>query len=1085
MRTNYLSKMWLTSAITAIAGMSLQAAVPDGGTARIPANPYGSGVYAYSVTNNTDDETGLYSFSLDGKSTHIWSSPFNDSYMFNGWLNDGRICGINMLSGDDRPVLLRYNEYDFDTGEVLASRTLDASNLMNYFKYCVYIPEKNRIFGVGVDERNWSCIKYMDMDNFLNSESDPEVVIVKNINYTQYLVSICYNPVDKNVYGIDESNNMVRINQETGDYETLLTIPGNKLSEGRPQGCVYLPNKDEYLLAGMWRGDLSSHLYRIDIAEKKVIEVGPVDKEPFITFMVNAAEVDGSVPARPRYVSMSYPDGSLSGNITYTMPETLADGSAAPQNMTWTLLIDGVAAESGNAGAGETVVVNATLGQGSHFLEMMASNNGHEGPSAKNDVFVGYDKPKAPANVVLKEGIVTWEAVTEGVNGGYIDTRNLVYDVYINDEFIDETSATEITFTVPEGDSFSRHIAEVRAVNHGIESESGVSAPALYGKPMKLDVHFDCTSAADAEFFSTSGKGEYYPAWGFSYSEGAFATSTAYYGGDAWLVTPPIDFDDADGLYSLSFSLKEESNWDQSPKFATYLVSPDDQMTPLATICGSYEYPEKFQWGTVDNVFSVPAAGTYCVVFVSTQTGSGNSSMIKNVDIKRSTKSVVAPDLPETFKAVAADGGALRAIVQFSMPVKNVAGGEIDADTEITATVKCGENTVSTTGLPGSAQSVEVATVQGDNEITATFAIGDAVGMSCSTTVFTGKDVPSAPSNVVAMVSSDNRTTTFRWDAPTTGANGHYFNAEGIKYVLKTKAGWSWSDIATVDDGSTEVTVSLPEYDYLNLVNVRIVASNEIGDGGMTSVNVQVGKPYALPMNEDFKDVAYYTYGPVYLETPTPEYSYALLYFYPPYQLNDSFADKTEHTSIAVFPGAAGESRSLLALPKFSTLTEESGKTVRMSFEVYAGDIMADDITFYAVTHDVEEPVVLGKVEPAGGWTTVNFELPSDFMNRNWVNVMVDSHYPKDGTYTVIYGYKYELDYAVGVEGITEGSSNISASGNYVYFNNLGGNEYAVYTLDGKLVKSGTVDCDRYAVGLEAGIYVAKAGTSTAKVIVR
>ena len=98
---------------------------------------------------------------------------------------------------------------------------------------------------------------------------------------------------------------------------------------------------------------------------------------------------------------------------------------------------------------------------------------------------------------------------------------------------------------------------------------------------------------------------------------------------------------------------------------------------------------------------------------------------------------------------------------------------------------------------------------------------------------------------------------------------------------------------------------------------------------------------------------------------------------------------------------------------------------------------------------------------------------------------MVDSHYPKDGTYTVIYGYKYELDYAVGVEGITEGSSNISASGNYVYFNNLGGNEYAVYTLDGKLVKSGMVDCDRYAVGLDAGIYVAKAGTSTAKVIVR
>lgn len=85
-----------------------------------------------------------------------------------------------------------------------------------------------------------------------------------------------------------------------------------------------------------------------------------------------------------------------------------------------------------------------------------------------------------------------------------------------------------------------------------------------------------------------------------------------------------------------------------------------------------------------------------------------------------------------------------------------------------------------------------------------------------------------------------------------------------------------------------------------------------------------------------------------------------------------------------------------------------------------------------------------------------------------------------------INGYKYDLsDVMVGVNHVTAEGGDIKAKGRYVYFNNLGGENYSVYTLDGKLVKSGKLDAPVYAVGLDAGVYIAKAGKKAVKVIVK
>ena len=142
-------------------------------TQKLPEDVYGSGLYAYSLTNNLS-EMGLYNISLNGDISFLWKPETDDSYLFNGWLNNGRLCGINTYMEDDKVTILRYDELDFDSGKLLSSVDLGPGDWLPYFRQCTYIPDTNRIFGIGPDEKNWTCVKYLDMDDL-----DAPATIVK------------------------------------------------------------------------------------------------------------------------------------------------------------------------------------------------------------------------------------------------------------------------------------------------------------------------------------------------------------------------------------------------------------------------------------------------------------------------------------------------------------------------------------------------------------------------------------------------------------------------------------------------------------------------------------------------------------------------------------------------------------------------------------------------------------------------------------------------------------------------------------------------------------------------------------------
>ena len=87
-----------------------------------------------------------------------------------------------------------------------------------------------------------------------------------------------------------------------------------------------------------------------------------------------------------------------------------------------------------------------------YTYRVVAVNDEGESLSASASAFVGVDAPGAPVNLRLIEqdgkAVLTWQAPTQGRNGGYFDASNLTYQIWRYDNYtklVDSQTATSFT----------------------------------------------------------------------------------------------------------------------------------------------------------------------------------------------------------------------------------------------------------------------------------------------------------------------------------------------------------------------------------------------------------------------------------------------------------------------------------------------------------------------------------------------------------------------------------------------------------------------------------------------------------------
>lgn len=1027
-------------------------------------------LYGYVIYSSQRDN-GMYAMTPGGEFGLLWTESYESETMHaqNGWLADGK---LNMLAYQFNWGTLEAYAHvtaDFETGEILTYTPLPAEMKSSYFTACAYNPNDGRIYGYGSDDYGYSSF------NSASAGDITDAVAIKSTYWNEGCNAICYNSYDENLYGINGWGDFVRINAVDGYQETLFALPVDNINQAYRMGLVYLPTRNEYLWVAQF-SDYTSAIYTIDTASQTCLLSAELAGSELVPFLITTDEGDMLAPANPEFISESFLEGSLSGSLTYRLPSVLAGGEMIVGDLEWQLDIDGIMyAHGGAAAATEVVVEVGALTQGIHVFALSAAKDGHTGPSTKHVAYIGNDTPKQPTGVILTEGLVEWNAVTEGVHAGWLDLNELTYEVYVNDEYIGETTDNELSFTVNSYDPYGEHVAEVIAVCNDLESVPGRSPAAIYGTPLELDVFFTPTRLEAASFKMVDAVNA---GMNWMYTNDQFYMSSSFFNQtDAWLITPPIHFEDTAEVYAVDFECMLSSFQGDDTTLEVWMGT-ESAPECLTTVIMDAFTPSAYGYTPMRNIFSVPCAGDYYFGFRSIAAAMSSDTYLRNIAIGKAFADNNAPAAAEGIEIVAASGGELRADVSFTMPTSTVLGVGMDAGTELTAVVTSGENSVEAIGHPGQRCSVSVNTVQGNNRVSIVCYREGSAGVESFAEVFTGRDVPSTVTNIRKYVSRDNLTARFVWDAPVEGANGRYFEATGISYSVYMRRGWTTVTIAQIEDGEPlECEYSVSDGSALNNYSLTVVPSNIAGSGTSSEMYAVLGTPYQLPMNEEFTDdVLHYT--PMLLSRPSQEYSGSNVYYYTPYSFNPAWG-KDDHIAWIGFTSAEG-GRGRLELPKFSTIGNED--LPYGNFEVWAGTDCSH-ASVWGITYDMEEPVLISTLQPADGWINWEFLLPECLQNKDWVQIILETEYPQTNTYLVLYTYRF--DFATGVDQPGEQSGTIIGEKGAIRITGLEDNDVSIWNMAGYKVADFKKIPQEFVLPLNQGAYVVKTADKAQKVIVR
>lgn len=210
-----------------------------------------------------------------------------------------------------------------------------------------------------------------------------------------------------------------------------------------------------------------------------------------------------------------------------------------------------------------------------------------------------------------------------------------------------------------------------------------------------------------------------------------------------------------------------------------------------------------------------------------------------------------APAEPTNLNAAAGANGALSATITWTNPNETFDGSTLTNLDKITLVVNDDfENVEHTINNPsiGGAETYNFATTESGVykfSVFGTNSEGD--GPSAVTTIYIGVDKPGAPTNVVLTPTSDGGH--ISWDAPTTGLNEGYINPAEVTYTLVRMPNTIVAEEITATEYNDDFNPGIGNYQY------KVIAHNEIGEGGSALSNVALLGAEGILLYETFSDV--------------------------------------------------------------------------------------------------------------------------------------------------------------------------------------------------------------------------------------
>ena len=489
----------------------------------------------------------------------------------------------------------------------------------------------------------------------------------------------------------------------------------------------------------------------------------------------------------------------------------------------------------------------------------------------------------------------------------------------------------------------------------------------------------------------------------------------AYRDVDSWAFLPGAVFTKADNSYELSFDQFGNMSFDYSSieVWIGTSATAGGMVTKIGTVDNFQNninkdpaVRQKFKFGLPGGV-----AGTYYIGFHCITTAEQDGwSYINNIAVSETTSSSAAPATVVDAQVKAADKGSLSANVSFKMPTVDMANSPLPTDAKLTAVVKSDVDTKTVEALPGADVSIDVATKQGDNTITVQIN-NEKEGTPYEYKVYTGEVLPMRVHNLAGVLSRDNMTYTLTWTAPTEGKDGGYVDFDNLDYdiYLYNQQKDDYEYLATAGKQKT-YTYSLAKGEKLRTVRLGVFARNSAGtsddrinyvDQDHVYVADMVGEPYQLPVVEDFENQDI-KYSPIRIMYPNEDYRGRWQIQDP----TDILADDNHSALVGWDPLTEDPTMGRIAIAKFSTLGK-SAQAFSVRLLKYIG--YSSTMTFYVADYDTNPDNLykIGEVNCNDGneiaWADYTFPIPEKFMNKEWIQIIVDAKYDE-------YNYMYAID---------------------------------------------------------------------------
>lgn len=729
-----------------------------------------------------------------------------------------------------------------------------------------YDPVSGLVYGCFMaDDMQGTVFGYID---YKNAGKSLERVKIADLDKVLYGVAI---DAEGNVFGITNNGDLYSVNKSTGE----LTFIGATDLEDKFMTSATIDLKTGKMYYAVANEGFGA-LYEVDVTTGDANYVNQFFMaEEIIGMSVAKPEVEEEAPAAVAGLSLAFDKDATKGKCTFTAPKTLYNGVAASGALSYTVRLKkgdlpSQVIATGNTTFGGSVSCDVEVPEdGLYEFWVYVSNSVGDGKITKQTMFVGHDTPLSPVitRAVYANGntSLSWEPVTESLNGGYFLPEAMTYTVTrLSDNKVVASDIAATTLEDKVGDVKDLTVIYYRVTaSDGARTSAPAKSPKLVAGVADLPYvnSFDNESAFDFLTCIDDNGDEKTWQWSDMYEGAAKLPYTGIVTSDDWLMLPGLYLEQGQS-YIISYrpfggdsteTEKYEVKYGAAavPEFMTEVILPETELRTNRT-----------KSEMVQHFITPSESGVWYIGFHGMSEHDRFNLYIDDLTVSEGL-TADSPKPVTELKVVSAAEGERAATVTFTAPSEKMNGQKLESITEVQ--IRRDGRLIATLEdvVPGQEVSYEDTKelTIGTHEWTVVVYSGNDVSSPVSASTHVGFDFARPVTNIKAVEGPEEGVVTITWDPVTEDVRGNRLPVGKVTYTVFERHEINTPLASGLTDNSLTCRIELPEGVQQAFRQFMVVPVTEAGENydGKMSMAIPVGKPFDCPYIESFpnQDASY------------------------------------------------------------------------------------------------------------------------------------------------------------------------------------------------------------------------------------